>query len=170
MSPSSRDICSVAVPNNYQSKISIRVTPGEYGRAYRSERHDGNETEGEAVRGIPVGVVRDRAERHKDEEDVEPRAKEEVSERVQPSWFSVGGWVGKCGHTLRERPRRPRTWLPRCISVLMEKRRCFACMCREDWGHDGGWWKLKRKEVSWLWMVLVVVQVFGVLARNWKSM
>ena len=48
-------------------------------RTHRSKWHNGNERESKTKGSIPIEIVGDDTERHENEQDIDPRPKEEIS-------------------------------------------------------------------------------------------
>ena len=57
---------------------------------YLCQRHDGDEAKAKTEGSIPIEVMGHRTERHEEEEDVDPRAKDEPSVRVKPRRLALG--------------------------------------------------------------------------------
>lgn len=87
--PSFNDSWSVASPNSCKSRENRSITENDgektqiaglgVGLRYLRERHNCDEAEQEPQASIPVKVVRNKAQRHKHEQDVHPGPKEEIS-------------------------------------------------------------------------------------------
>jgi hypothetical protein len=69
--------------------VSVHDWSKHVGMTYRSQWHDSHKAETEPVRGVPVLVMRDRAEWHEQEQDIQPRAKEEELEGGEPGGLSL---------------------------------------------------------------------------------